>query len=32
MKNTDIKTNQEYKYGFTSEIENIGSPKGLNEN
>ena len=27
----DINTNQEYKYGFTTDIENIKSPKGLNE-
>ena len=27
----DINTNQEYKYGFTTDIENIRAPKGLNE-
>ena len=27
----DIDTNQEYKYGFTTDIENIRAPKGLNE-
>jgi Fe-S cluster assembly protein SufB len=27
----DIDTNQEYKYGFTTDIESIKSPKGLNE-
>ena len=27
----DIDTNQEYKYGFTTEIENIKAPKGLTE-
>ena len=26
----DIDTNQEYKYGFTTDIENIRAPKGLN--
>ena len=31
MKNQNINTNQEYKYGFTTEIENIRAPKGLNE-
>ena len=32
MKNQSINTNQDYKYGFTTEIENIRAPKGLNEN
>ena len=32
MKNQSINTNQEYKYGFTTDIENIRAPKGLNEN
>ena len=32
MKNQNINTNQEYKYGFTTDIENIRAPKGLNEN
>ena len=27
----DIDTNKEYKYGFTTDIENIRAPKGLNE-
>ena len=27
----NIETNQEYKYGFTTNIENIRAPKGLNE-
>ena len=31
MKNQNINTNQEYKYGFTTDIENIRAPKGLNE-
>ena len=31
MKNQSINTNQDYKYGFTTEIENIRAPKGLNE-
>ena len=31
MKNQNINTNKEYKYGFTTDIENIRSPKGLNE-
>ena len=30
MKSEEIK-NQEYKYGFTTDIENIKAPKGLNE-
>ena len=32
MNNQNINTNQEYKYGFTTDIENIRAPKGLNEN
>ena len=28
----DINTNQDYKYGFTTEIESVKAPKGLNEN
>ena len=28
MKNEELK-NQEYKYGFTTEIENIKAPKGF---
>ena len=31
MKTEDLKNNQEYKYGFTTDVENIRSPKGLNE-
>ena len=31
MKNQNIETNKEYKYGFTTDIENIRAPKGLNE-
>ena len=27
----DIDTNKDYKYGFTTDIENIRAPKGLNE-
>ena len=27
----DLKTNQDYKYGFTTDIENIRAPKGLSE-
>ena len=30
MKNQEI-NNQEYKYGFTTDIENIKAPKGLTE-
>ena len=30
MKSEEIK-NQEYKYGFTTEIENFKAPKGLSE-
>ena len=32
MKNQNINTNQEYKYGFTTDVESIRAPKGLNEN
>ena len=31
MKSQKINTNQEYKYGFTTDIENIRAPKGLSE-
>ena len=31
MKTEDIKNNKDYKYGFTTEVENIRSPKGLSE-
>ena len=30
MKSEELK-NQEYKYGFTTDIENIKAPKGLSE-
>ena len=32
MKTFNINTNKEYKYGFTTDVENIKAPKGLNEN
>ena len=31
MKAEDLKNNKDYKYGFTTDVENIRSPKGLNE-
>ena len=31
MKTEDLKNNTEYKYGFTTDVENIRSPKGLSE-
>ena len=31
MKTEDLKNNKEYKYGFTTDVENIRSPKGLAE-
>ena len=31
MKNQDLNINKEYKYGFTTDIESIRAPKGLNE-
>ena len=31
MSKAPIDTNKEYKYGFSTDIENIKSPKGLNE-
>ncbi|MDA7829095.1 Fe-S cluster assembly protein SufB [bacterium] len=31
MKTEDLKNNKEYKYGFTTDIESIRAPKGLNE-
>ena len=31
MKTEDLKNNREYKYGFTTDVENIRSPKGLSE-
>ena len=32
MKNPNITDNQEYKYGFTTDVESIRAPKGLSEN
>ena len=32
MKNQEINYNKDYKYGFTTEIENVKAPKGLTEN
>ena len=32
MKTHNINTNKEYKYGFTTDVESIKAPKGLNEN
>ena len=31
MKNQNINTDQDYKYGFTTDIESIRAPKGLSE-
>ena len=31
MKTEDLKNSQDYKYGFTTDVENIKAPKGLNE-
>jgi len=31
MKNQDINIDKEYKYSFTTDIESIRAPKGLNE-
>ena len=31
MKDQNINYSKEYKYGFTTDIENIKAPKGLNE-
>ena len=31
MKTEDLNNNKEYKYGFTTDVENIRSPKGLSE-
>ena len=31
MKTADLKNSQDYKYGFTTDVENIKAPKGLNE-
>ena len=31
MKNQDLNIDREYKYGFTTDIESIRAPKGLNE-
>ena len=32
MKNQLFNKEEKYKYGFTTDIENIKAPKGLNEN
>ncbi len=32
MKNQNLNLQKKYKYGFVTDIENIKSPKGLNEN
>jgi len=32
MKQQELEKSKEYKYGFTTDIENIRAPKGLNEN
>ena len=31
MKYQELEKSKEYKYGFTTDIENIRAPKGLNE-
>ena len=31
MKTEDLKNIKDYKYGFTTDVENIRSPKGLSE-
>ena len=31
MKQQELKKVQDYKYGFTTDIENVRAPKGLNE-
>ena len=31
MKTEDLKNKKDYKYGFTTDVENIRSPKGLSE-
>ena len=31
MKQQELEKSKEYKYGFTTEIESIRAPKGLNE-
>ena len=31
MKTEDLKNNKDYKYGFTTDVENVRSPKGLSE-
>ena len=31
MKTEDLKNNKDYKYGFTTDVENIRSPKGLSK-
>ena len=32
MKQSEINTLKDYKYGFVTDIENVKAPKGLNEN
>ena len=32
MKNQNINTLEDYKYGFTTDIESVRAPKGLSEN
>ena len=31
MKNLELEKNKEYKYGFTTDIESVRAPKGLNK-
>ena len=31
MKTEDLKHSKDYKYGFTTDVENVRSPKGLSE-
>ena len=31
MKQQELEKSKEYKYGFTTEIESVRAPKGLNE-
>jgi len=31
MKTEDLKNSQEYKYGFTTDVENIRASRGLND-
>ena len=32
MKQQELEKSKEYKYGFTTDVESIRAPKGLNEN